>query len=434
MTYNTDERLKGYLDTNQLERERLCLAVLGADRRYSDVRPRHPRGGPDGGRDIEATYQKQQHVFGAVGFINQANDSAEHKRKSISKFQEDLKEALRQVPIPAGFVFFTNVNLTAGDKEALVGSAKKQGLQHAEIFDRERIRIVLDSPDGLSIRYQYLGLPLSDAEQAAFFARWGDDIQSLLAAGFGAIEKSLNRIQFLQEANLPLSTLWVSLQLDREYTGAEIGHFRAFAHVRYVAHVEHVISILFGSADNAKRNDAKVETDLIGTRSGISEGMAGAQWELSIREEERKDVAYLDLFKRTRSWGSIGRDRVKFIGCNYEKGQYYRFETGPRPIDLNGSHFMFFTNRSLAEKISTIRIFANDYKLAEFSEGQFSFATSNQRAVVPMLFTAQELEDEWVLLTPPIASAFRLDFSEHTPRRFYSAVEISADEANSGRA
>jgi hypothetical protein len=75
---------------------------------------------------------------------------------------------------------------------------------------------VLDSPDGLSIRFQYLGLPLSDAEQAAFFARWGDEIQNLITAGFGAVEKSLNRIHFLPEANLPLNSLWVSLHAERK--------------------------------------------------------------------------------------------------------------------------------------------------------------------------------------------------------------------------
>jgi hypothetical protein len=49
MTYGTDERLKGYLDTNQLQRERMCVAVLAIDKRFTNVRPWHPRGGPDTG-------------------------------------------------------------------------------------------------------------------------------------------------------------------------------------------------------------------------------------------------------------------------------------------------------------------------------------------------------------------------------------------------
>jgi hypothetical protein len=81
MPYQTDGRLKGYLDTNLLYREQLCLSVSAIDKRFSDVRPRRPRGGPDGARDIDAVYQGVQRVFGAVGFVNQANDSDEHKKE-----------------------------------------------------------------------------------------------------------------------------------------------------------------------------------------------------------------------------------------------------------------------------------------------------------------------------------------------------------------
>jgi hypothetical protein len=56
-TYITDERLKSYLDTNQLQRERMCLAILSIDRRFTNLRPRHPRGGPDGGRDVDAIFR-----------------------------------------------------------------------------------------------------------------------------------------------------------------------------------------------------------------------------------------------------------------------------------------------------------------------------------------------------------------------------------------
>ena len=48
----------------------MCRAILAIDKRFSDVRPRHPRGGPDGGRDIEAVYRGDQITFGAVGFVN----------------------------------------------------------------------------------------------------------------------------------------------------------------------------------------------------------------------------------------------------------------------------------------------------------------------------------------------------------------------------
>jgi hypothetical protein len=213
--YDTDERLKSYLDTNQMHREQMCLAVVAIDQRFSDVRHRHPRGGPDGARDIEAMFNGVQRVFGAVGFVNQAADSEEHKKRAMKKFSEDLREALKQEPRPEVFVFLTNVNLTIGEKEGLVQEAKEKGLAHAEVFDRERIRIALDSADGFSIRFQYLDIPLSEAEQATFFARWGDDIQGVIADGFGEVRRVLNRILFLQEAELPLAGLTVVFQLDK---------------------------------------------------------------------------------------------------------------------------------------------------------------------------------------------------------------------------
>ena len=104
MPYQTDEHLKSYLDTNQIHREQMCRAVLAIDKRFTDVRPRHPRGGPDGGRDIEAIFRKEHKTYGAVGFVNQANDSNKQKTKIRKKFKEDLESALNVEEKPAVFI------------------------------------------------------------------------------------------------------------------------------------------------------------------------------------------------------------------------------------------------------------------------------------------------------------------------------------------
>ena len=153
MPYETDEKIKSYLDTNQLHREQMCRAILSIDQRYSDVRPRHPRGGRDGGRDLEAVYREAQIAYGAVGFVNQANDSSEQKKNIREKFISDLKSALSSNNELNVFVFFTNINLTIGEKDALINIARTSNINHCEILDRERIRISLDSPDGFSIRF-----------------------------------------------------------------------------------------------------------------------------------------------------------------------------------------------------------------------------------------------------------------------------------------
>ena len=109
----------------------------------------------------------------------------------------------------------------------MINQTIKDGLIFCDIFDRERLRIVLDSPDGLSIRYQYLNMPLSDAEQASFFAKWGDGIQTLIIRSFEAIDFRLNRIQFIQESMRPLRNLKFLIELKTELDIKELPHYRA---------------------------------------------------------------------------------------------------------------------------------------------------------------------------------------------------------------
>src|SRR5258706_1560149 len=154
MPYETDERLKGFLDTNQLLREQLCAALLSVDPRFSNLRAQHPRGGPDGGADITATYKLTLDAIAAVGFVNQATDSPTHRRSASKKFASDLERSLSRSRVPDAFVFFTNVSLTNTQKVKLTDMGYSAGLSHCDIIDREQMRLRLDSSEGLAIRYQ----------------------------------------------------------------------------------------------------------------------------------------------------------------------------------------------------------------------------------------------------------------------------------------
>lgn len=434
MPYETDERLKSYLDTNQMHREQLCLAVTAIDRRFSNVRPRHPRGGPDGARDIEAVFNGVQRVFGAVGFINQANDSEEHRKNARKKFKTDLGEALKQDPRPEVFIFLTNVNLTHGEKDELEQWARGNGLTHAEIFDRERIRIALDGADGFSIRFQYLRIPLSEAEQATFFARWGDDIQGLISDGFGAVQESLNRIHFFQEAMLPLTHMWGLLELNREYSGTEIGHFRAFVFMQLKAPIDGILNLYFGATDNASRPNAKTEEDLAKGLSGIANGTCGGLWVQEIRESSSEENVESQgdeeddesgPFTQVSGFSSVGSHAVKKIVVPYNNDPYIRLKSGPRLIDIDEAMFVFCLNSSLAKKLRAFKLFANEYQLMEVEANGFSVDTSPRNSRDPFFYSSLELSDEWVRLRPKSASAFHIRFSEQTPGRYYHAVEIS---------
>lgn len=428
MSYETDERLKGRLDTNQLAREQLCLAVLSVDKRFTEIKPRHPRGGPDGARDLQAVFRESQVAFAAVGFLNQANDSSEHRKRAMTKFEEDLDAAVTTEPQLKVFVFLTNVNLPLSDKSELENSARQRGITHCEIIDRERIRIALDSSDGLAARYQYLGISLSEAEQASFFAKWGDDIQGLVSEGFGKLERTLNRLQFLAETNLPLSHLTILLQLDREYAGAEIGHFRAFCSLEMVEPRDRVVGLLFGSTDNPNRMNATAASELNPALGGIQMAMCGRQW-----KENLKDGADApDPFTKTNeflvpagNFTAVGTKKVGHIVIRFDGNtDFVRIPPYLLLRDIDDARFGLFLNRSLADKLAVLSVHANEYELAKYPRSALRIDQLDRNFRIPMCFADSELADSWVCVRDGRSSSFHLSFSDCTPRRRFSAAEV----------
>jgi hypothetical protein len=259
MPTETDIRLRSWLDANQRDREQMCRAVLALDPHYSDVRPRHPSGGPDGGRDIEAVFDEERLAYGAVGFHNGANDSDEQKKRIRSKFSSDLASAIAARPDLKVFVFLTNLHFAMNEQSQMKEEARQKGIEHSDVLDRERLRIELDSPAGFFIRFQYLGISLSEGEQASFLARYGERIQEVVSTGFERIERTLNRILFLQEAADVLDGIVVSFCLKRSYPAEEIGHFRAFVDVMLRAIKVDIFMIWFGSSDKSNRFRSDIE-------------------------------------------------------------------------------------------------------------------------------------------------------------------------------
>lgn len=176
----TEERLRTWLDANQVQRERLCAQLLPLLGSYSDVEPRRPKGGPDGARDLQAVHNGQVRVWGAVGFRNSAKDDENDKRWVRKKFKDDLQAALEENAFLRGFVFFSNVDLTPGEQDDLKDHAKGKGIGHVEIFIRERLRLVLDSIEGWGYRLQFLEIEMTREEQLAFIERFGARLEALL--------------------------------------------------------------------------------------------------------------------------------------------------------------------------------------------------------------------------------------------------------------
>jgi hypothetical protein len=427
----TDERLRNHPDSNLLAREQMAVDLLALDRRFSGVKPRHPRGGPDGGVDIDATFDGQNAAV-AVGFVNGALDSAADKRQIRAKCKGDARSATKHASRPGMFVFFTNVNLTRSEKLALQAACTAAGIRRSEIFDRERMRVLLDSPDGLGIRYRYLQIPLSDAEQAAFFSRWGDDIQRVIGSRFGAVESSLARIQFLYEAASPLDDFSVTVELDREYSAAEIGHFRLVCSLHLKEPKNDIFGVSFGSTDNSGRGDAKKPADLDPRAGGIARSMCGGAWvigpqkgsERAKSERQRKSPGSKLPRWQLGRFTSIGQQRVHMLTIAFGfDGGLMRIPPYLTLRDLDGCSFGLLMNRSLAEKIRVIHVSGNEYKLAEFTAMRFRIDEANSAPYFPYPFSAEELNDPWVRIMRGIGP-FRLSFSEFTPQRMYEPTLV----------
>ncbi|MBN9409428.1 MAG: hypothetical protein J0H69_09795 [Burkholderiales bacterium] len=444
MAYETDERLKGYLDTNQMHREQLCLAVLALDKRFADVRPRHPRGGPDGGRDLEAQFHGKELAFGAVGFVNQAADIEEKKKAIYTKFSDDLHSADAANPKPSAFIFFTNVNFTVGEKANLVAQAKLKGFSFCEIFDRERLRIALDSPDGFAARFQYLNIAMSDAEQASFFAKWGDEIQSVITTGFQELHWSLSQLLFLQEAARPLLNFQVQFKLDREYEASEISHFRAFCSIYLREPKLGTLALLIGKTDRSER----FRTDIEVKRSeppGIAAGVASGQWTVpwnpptlqaeALPPTERfENSTYADDDEETWNYiqtgcgSAIGMAKVRYLGVSYSSSSFIRFEPVLSLIDFDDCMIMPILNQSLAEKVEGIRIYANGYMLLDLARNDFKVDHSRFDLELDKKFSETELADPWVRLRPAdFSSTFRLSFADSVPVRMFKSKRATLD-------
>jgi len=174
---------------------------------YTRERPRRPKGGPDGGRDIEAVHEGSTIAWAAVGFRNGGGNDDPARRDASNKFEADLDRAVEENPTLQAFVFFTNVDLTPTMVEQLKGKGAAAGVPITDIVDLERLRHALDSPEGLIARLQYLDIPMSATEQVALVNKFGNQLQSAVSSRFDRVERTLSQMERYLDFQKPLYRL-----------------------------------------------------------------------------------------------------------------------------------------------------------------------------------------------------------------------------------
>jgi hypothetical protein len=391
----TEERLRTWLDSNQVQRERMCMALLSLNRRYSNIKPRRPKGGPDGGRDIEAVYEDRFEIWGAVGFRNAANDSTEDKRWVRRKFSDDLEAALAENANLKGFVFFTNIDLTPSEEAELIKEAKNRGIISVEIYFRERLRILLDSPEGLGLRYQYLNIPLSEAEQAAFFERFGSQLENLLLKQFDAVDKKLARIEFFHDCIKPLIECGVVLSLKQNYSADNLGHFRILLEVINLLERDPHPTLWIGGRDAYPVwHSGNEQVKLIGTKNLI--------W------SRNPD----DKIQDTIIGNGLTTDSIQIFGSLYRRGPFGTMG------DFDRKTFSIYITESFFDKINEISLFVNDYVLFSVELNKTNPRNSAPIEAWPEPLSEEERQIPWVILT---YSSF--NFSDYTPTKVHGDLE-----------
>ena len=309
---------------------------------------------------------------------------------------------------------------TVGEKEGLSVQGKEIGLLSCEVFDRERMRIALDSPDGLATRFQYLQLALSEAEQASFFARWGDDIQAVIATGFERVETVLRRVLFLEESRSPLSSLTVTVEFDDVYQAEEIGHFRMFCTFFLRQSIQDVSTIIFASADRSNRIRDQVQPSFHEQASGIKHGRCGGQWESNESVLGDDEATFC---RRISASSSVGMNEVSSITASFNR---FRGQTPLlRLYDFDRCSYSILCNKSLAEKVARIHVDSDGYAIHRIGSEEIRIEVIKETVDSPVEFTDEELKDPWVILRPEDGSTFfAVDFFDSTPIRLWKVSEV----------
>jgi hypothetical protein len=432
----TDRRLKDQLNANQAKRERMCLEILSVQDGYTDLQPRLPKGGPDGGRDIQGFY-KGELCFGAVGFVNDASDTEQHRLQIQRKFSDDLENAMKpkdDKPTPKGFVFLTNVGLTPGIIADLQRLAYGVGIGYCEILDRERLRIILDSNRGYAIRFRYLDISLSDAEQKDFFSAWADGITSLIGSGIKGIDQTTKKIQFLLESQLLLDHLATIVKLDAPIWEVCKGEFFFQTMLSLRVHSQGLLAFYFGGGtDKIIEGPDKRQTQGRELTKN-SQYSFGFNW---IIPDTEQHLPYKGLEDKLQYPKGDNEDRMEHIKTSGSHGILdvqqnmlhftmlsepflQRFQPTCKLLELDRSMVLFDCSKEIADHISEITIYGGGYELLKLDRGDFKCEKgSYDRLTVPQEAKHEADSHEWITLRPSnLNSAFSIELMHKTPKRY----------------
>lgn len=196
--------------------EHLCADILRLEG-FSAIDPQLPVGGPDGGKDILCEKQGVEFVGAAYFPTNDVTFARIRK-----KFRDDIKGATPHGR--SGFIFLTNQKLSPAERIELENIAAAAGMT-CLLYNRDRLRVALDSPAGYGIRLRHLRIELLPEEQFAYFAAAENGVVTALEVNTRALQSLTRRIDNLshQQSSVALATVAViKAAVQRDDEGADV--------------------------------------------------------------------------------------------------------------------------------------------------------------------------------------------------------------------
>lgn len=157
-------------DQGQAPSERLSAQVLISEG-FKDIDPTHPLGGRDSGKDIICTKDSKKYVCASY-FPRGKQSFAVIKKKFISDYSGVKKE------VASGFCFITNQEIKLNEREKLKDLIDQTIT--LELFHLERLATILNKPNCLGIRLDFLEIEMTREEQISFIADRDSLIEEML--------------------------------------------------------------------------------------------------------------------------------------------------------------------------------------------------------------------------------------------------------------
>lgn len=251
-------------------------------------------------------------------------------------------------------------------------------------------------------------ISLSNAEQAAFFAEYGSQIEQILHKGFGGIDNRLKRLEFLHDCSKPLMGATAILTLRQECTVEDLGHFRFMVEV-FNMHEDAPYPGLWIAG-----RDAYPERHSQG-KSGKYIGVQSLAW--SRNPDEEIQNTQFSMF-------SISTNQLDAGAHLHKRGPYRTLK------DLDGRRMSIYVTKPLFDLTAGIYFIANDYIIAGADAEYFIPLDVSPLMVWPEPLSEVEKQVPWVVVTlkivdppewmnPELArTGWNLEFSTYTPQKY----------------